>query len=38
MTYRAAGIGIHKIAKLAGIGVSIVQRIEAVRRNEYLRL
>jgi DNA invertase Pin-like site-specific DNA recombinase len=33
-SHRAAGLGIHKTAKLVGVGVSVVQRLEAVRRGE----
>ena len=33
-SYREAGVGIQKTAKLAGVGVSVVQRMEAVRCNE----
>jgi DNA invertase Pin-like site-specific DNA recombinase len=32
-SYRAAGFGINKTARLAGVGVSVVQRLEVVRRK-----
>jgi DNA invertase Pin-like site-specific DNA recombinase len=31
-SYRAAGLGIHKTAKLAGVGISVVQRLDAKSR------
>jgi DNA invertase Pin-like site-specific DNA recombinase len=33
-SYRAAGFGINKAARLAGVGVSVVQRIEAAQRGQ----
>jgi DNA invertase Pin-like site-specific DNA recombinase len=33
-SHRAAGLGIHKTARLVGVGVSVVQRMEAVHGNE----